>query len=139
MPAKILLVDDDADEADLFSEALSEIDRSIVCYYAKHGRQACEKLLKKGEQLPDLIFLDINMPVMDGWQCLAVLKENDLLKDIPVIMYSTSGHTRDREQAFMQGAVFFLTKPNDYLGLKDNLAKIVTHLQQNSLENLELP
>ncbi len=121
-----LLADDDADDKTLFCEALSEIDPAIVCHTASDGKEALQILSEQQIMKPNIIFLDINMPVMDGWQCLVKLKEHNTHKDIPVIMYSTSSYQRDIEQALEGGAFCFFTKPSDYRELRNILRLIAT-------------
>ena len=121
-----LLADDDADDKTLFCEALSEIDPSIVCYTASDGKEALDILSKKQIDKPNIIFLDINMPIMDGWQCLGKIKENNEHRHIPVIMYSTSSYQRDIELALESGAFCFFTKPSDYRELRSILRLIAT-------------
>ena len=122
-----LLADDDADDKTLFCEALSEIDPEIVCHTASDGKEALAILSEKQITKPNIIFLDINMPVMDGWQCLGRLKENTDYKDVPVIMYSTSSYQRDIELALQSGAFCFFTKPSDYRELRSILRLIATN------------
>lgn len=119
-----LLADDDGDDKTLFCEALAEIDPGIVCHTAGDGKEALAILSEKQTRKPSIIFLDVNMPVMDGWQCLGRLKENSDLKDIPVIMYSTSSYQRDIDQALDGGAFCFFTKPSDYRELRSILRLI---------------
>lgn len=121
-----LLADDDNDDKTLFCEALAEIDPGIVCHTAGDGKEALALLSEKQIHRPSIIFLDVNMPVMDGWQCLRRLKENADHKDIPVIMYSTSSYQRDIEQAIDGGAICFFTKPSDYRELRNILRLIAT-------------
>ena len=121
-----LLADDDSDDKTLFCEALSEIDPSIVCHTASDGKEALAILSEKQIKKPNIIFLDINMPVMDGWQCLGKLKEHTDHKDIPVIMYSTSSYQRDIDLALESGAFCFFTKPSDYRELRSILRLIAT-------------
>lgn len=121
-----LLADDDADDKTLFCEALAEIDPSIVCHTASDGKEALAILSANQIKKPSIIFLDINMPVMDGWQCLGRLKEHKEHSDIPVIMYSTSSYQRDIELALESGAFCFFTKPSDYRELRKILRLIAT-------------
>lgn len=121
-----LLADDDADDKTLFCEALSEINPDIVCHTASDGKEALAILSEKQIKKPSIIFLDINMPVMDGWQCLGRIKQDDYNKDIPVIMYSTSSYQRDIELALESGAFCFFTKPSDYRELRNILRLIAT-------------
>lgn len=130
-----LLADDDADDKTLFCEALSEIDPAIVVHTASDGKEALALLSGNQIKKPDIIFLDINMPVMDGWQCLGKLKENADLKTIPVIMYSTSSYQRDIELALDSGAFCFFTKPSDYRELR-SILKLIATSPVKSLSNV---
>jgi len=121
-----LLADDDTDDKTLFCEALAEIDPGIVCHTASDGKEALAILSQKQIEKPSIIFLDINMPVMDGWQCLGKLKASSDHRDIPVIMYSTSSYQRDIELALESGAFCFFTKPSDYRELRTILRLIAT-------------
>src|SRR5690349_6973227 len=105
------LVDDDIDDASLFQETLSNVNSAIRFAHAADGQEALDQLLSKSIS-PDLIFLDLNMPRMDGKQCLALIKQEDELKDIPVIMYTTSSQSQDIEETMLKGAVCFITKPS---------------------------
>src|SRR5438128_1904468 len=103
MTKKILLVDDDSDDREFFCEAVDEIGFDTLCFTATDGRQAIAQMDEKIIETPDLIFLDINMPIMNGWQCLSILKERQEYKSIPVIMYSTSSYTEDITKAQQLG------------------------------------
>lgn len=116
-----LIVDDDKDDQDLFTEAVHEIDKTIRCYSASDCEEAL-RFLKSGERrVPDLIFLDLNLPRINGKQCLIELKKDITLRDIPVIIYSTSSERSDIEETTQLGAVHFLTKPNKFAELCDAL------------------
>lgn len=121
---RFLLIDDDRDDRDLFSEAMFEVAPQISCECVGSWKEATGILESAGGN-PDLIFLDINLPVVSGWQCLDILKKNELYQDIPVVIYSTSSHDRDIKTAKEMGAVSFVTKPNDFGQLKDSLKKVV--------------
>ena len=86
MNKRILVVDDDNDDRELFSEALASVDPVIVCDQATDGAEALKRLSTREIDKPDIIFLDINMPVMNGWQFLSKLKSEDQYKNIPVIV-----------------------------------------------------
>jgi CheY-like chemotaxis protein len=137
MTAKtFLLVDDDRDDTELFTEAIEAVDASVRFYSATDGREALDKLSAKVIVAPDLIFLDINMPEMNGWQLLNRLKHDQDLKDIPVIMYSTSSQIKDRKNASASGALCFFTKPNSFVHLKKILEVVVSCMQQDALDVL---
>jgi CheY-like chemotaxis protein len=115
---RILFADDDQDDVDMFSEALTSVEPSVFCEFAKHGKDALNILTTPSNPKPDVIFLDLNMPVMDGWECLQILKKNALLKNIPVVIYSTSTYEVDKEKAFRLGAFCFISKPHRFTILK---------------------
>lgn len=127
------MADDDQDDATLFGEALREVDPSITCYLAADGHEMLNKLRTTGFALPDVIFLDLNLPVMDGWQCLRELKHDTILQRIPVIIYSTSSATRDKQMAAHLGATYFYSKPDNYNDLKRFLRNVARYV------NGELP
>jgi CheY-like chemotaxis protein len=131
-----LLVEDDSDDCELFTEAIEAVDASVRFYFVTDGNEALDKLSGKAIQPPDIIFLDINMPQMNGWQFLTRLKEDETLRDIPVIMYSTSSQIKDMKKASASGALCFFTKPNSFLHLKKMLEVVVFHLRQNRLDGV---
>src|ERR1700735_4572766 len=107
----ILVVDDDPDDVDLFQEALNEVDSLVNLHAAKNGLKALEFLFGTQAITPDLIFLDINMPEMNGWLCLAELKNSPAISQIPVIIYSTSVTRIDEQKASGLGALGIYQKP----------------------------
>ncbi|MGC1242911.1 MAG: response regulator [Chryseosolibacter sp.] len=130
------LADDDADDIGMFCEALSEVDRGVVCRTAENGRSAIALLSDPDERKPDVIFLDINMPVLNGWDCLKWIKSQAPLMRIPVIMYSTSSSKRDIDLAAQHGALCLMTKPESYSGLKNILQLIMENIPGNLSEAL---
>ncbi|WP_207515792.1 response regulator [Longitalea luteola] len=124
-----LLADDDIDDRELFCEALGTVDPSITCYCADNGRVALHMLdSKQPSEYPHLIFLDINMPVMNGWECLVQLKRSEAYRHIPVFIYTTSSHQREANIAFDLGADCFFTKPAEYNELKSILKIIANNI-----------
>ena len=123
---QFLLVDDDKDDRELFCEALEDVSKEISCHTAAGANEALALLATLHPGKPDVIFLDINMPLVSGWECLTLLKKNEQYKDIPVIIYSTSSHSRDIEIAHDLGAHRFITKPHDYKLLINVLTEVVT-------------
>jgi CheY-like chemotaxis protein len=135
-PKSFLIIDDDADETELFHEAMENIDRSVSCHKAINGKDAFQKLSDQEIVRPDLIFLDINMPVMNGWQFLTRIKDTLSLKDIPVIMYSTSALTTDAKNAISAGALCFVTKPNSFHQLEKVLETVIHHIKNDKLPDV---
>ncbi len=130
----ILLADDDDDDTELFCEALFEVDPGVTCTCVRDGKEVLEVLSNMKESLPDIIFLDVNMPGMNGWECLTRLKEEEAFRLIPVVMYSTSSLQRNANEALELGAVGFFIKPNDFKQLK-TLLQAITTSSHNSLLN----
>jgi len=119
------IADDDQDDKELFINALQQIDEHFIYITASDGEEALKKLLDITFQLPEIIFLDLNMPKINGKQCLIKIKENKTLQDIPVIMYSTTADKKEMEEINQLGAAFFLQKPNRFDELCNALEKIV--------------
>jgi CheY-like chemotaxis protein len=107
----ILLIDDDEDDRVLFSEVVCEIDSSIECSTINNAEAALNRLRSMTYPRPDVIFLDLNMPKIDGLQCLKELKSDRSLMDIPVVIYTTSCLEQDIKKALKLGADTFITKP----------------------------
>jgi CheY-like chemotaxis protein len=133
---KILLVDDDADDRFLFQESIQLIDRSITCTTAGNEEEALEVLTKEGEK-PDLIFLDINMPVMNGIACLKAIRSNQELKHLDVVIVSTS-ILREDEKFFQTDGTGYMEKPNDYDKLERELGVHIMAARQKLVMTTEL-
>ena len=122
---QVLLIDDDRDDAELFKEALFEINPSIGFEHYQDSKEGLQILLEKTTDLPDLIFLDINMPIISGWQCLAEFRKTEHLKNIPVIMFTTSSQPREKELAQELGAQGFITKASEYKALRESISSVI--------------
>jgi len=126
-PSKVFFIaDDDPDDRELFIEALHGIDQLSKCITAFDGQEALSKLTNGIAQLPDFIFLDLNMPRMNGKECLTEIRKHDNLHNIPVIIYSTSAEKKDVDETMRLGATFFLQKPNRFDDLSAALANIIS-------------
>ncbi len=123
---RFFIVDDDSDDQDLFIEAVNEVDSTIECVSASNCEEALDLLRNRKISMPDVIFLDLNMPRLNGKQCLVELKREAHLRDIPVIIYSTSSEKRDIEETSRLGAAHFLTKPNKFEELCKALSFVVS-------------
>jgi len=118
-----MLVDDDADDQLFFLDAISAIDKSLRCDVVNNGLEAMIWL--NTNALPEIIFLDLNMPMMNGYECLERIKTSDTLKKIPVIIFSTTSNPREAERTKLLGAESFLTKTSDFKQLKLQLGQIL--------------
>lgn len=110
-PKTLYLIDDDNDDLDFFCEAVGVIDKGIICIRATNSDEALRAFQQEDVPMPDMIFLDLNMPLVDGRQFLAEIKKLSTYKHIPVVIYSTSSHARDKDETKQLGASGFLTKP----------------------------
>lgn len=119
----IFLVDDDPDDLMLFNDAINEIDGSIQVITATNGVDALAKLKAGIDPQPDYIFVDLNMPLMNGIQCLQEIKKLPAIAHIPVIIYSTSSYERDIQQTINNGAFQYMVKPFSFQELCNQLRK----------------
>jgi CheY-like chemotaxis protein len=126
----ILLADDDFDDAEFFADALNDVDPQAKFFHAENGFGVFEQIRTLGNRMPSIIFLDLNMPEMDGWECLSILKRNPVTKNIPVMIYSTSSFQRDKQNALAGGASAFITKPSDYESLRKLMSSLTSALKR---------
>jgi CheY-like chemotaxis protein len=124
-PIYILLTDDDEADRLLFAEAFSELKINTIIHTLNDGVQLMELLNTTNEQLPHLIFLDLNMPFKNGLQCLKEIRSNQKFDDIFIAIYSTSSNEKDIEDTFRNGANIYITKPSEFNFLKQVLEKAV--------------
>jgi CheY-like chemotaxis protein len=120
---RILLVDDDADDQIYFKDALQEVATPVVCEVANNGNEALQQI--EIPPPPDLIFLDLNMPIMNGYECLAALKSETRFRHIPVVIFTTSKNAKDIERSKKMGASLYFTKPADFKTLCFKLNEII--------------
>ena len=120
------MADDDADDRMFFKEALDELNLQVDLRTVKDGLELMNYLLGSGIILPQVIFLDLNMPLKNGFQCLSEIRSLKAFQDIFIIIYSTTARPADVELAFNKGASLFINKPSSYDELKKTLLKIFT-------------
>ncbi|HEX8270752.1 MAG TPA: response regulator [Flavobacterium sp.] len=119
---KVLLADDDPDDRELFTEAFIGQDAEVVS--VSDGIKLM-KNLSNAVELPDFIFLDLNMPEKNGLQCLREIRSDSRLQDLIVIIYSTSSSRKDIEDTFKYGANMYVTKPNTFGELRKTVDGII--------------
>lgn len=123
-PVKILLAEDDKEDQELFIDALNEADVPSEVTTVENGQQLLDTLKDESEPDPDIIFIDVNMPVKGGKQALEEIKGDKELRDIPAVMLSTWDHPSDIEDAFEKGADLYVQKPNSFAGFVLILKKV---------------
>ena len=121
---KITLADDDEDDYDFFSEAIHSFVPHVTISRAFDGADLISQLEAAPGKLPDLIFLDLNMPCRNGFECLSVLKSVEHWKSIPVIIYSTSAFADQVDTTYKIGANLYVQKPGDFGDIKKTVEKI---------------
>lgn len=134
---KIILADDDEDDRLFFIEAFEELRMKTEVTTVNDGNALMKKLDCSAEQLPHILFLDLNMPFKNGMECLKEIKNNPLLKNIAIAIYSTSSADTDVENTFVQGANVYIKKPSDFDQLKKILSVVVTTNWQYQTSGLD--
>ncbi|MEO6177396.1 MAG: response regulator [Flavobacterium circumlabens] len=123
-PLKIILAEDDRDDQELFMEALSATKVPSEVITVENGKELVDTLKDTSESKPDIVFIDINMPVKGGKEALAEIKSDQKLKEIPAVMLSTSDHPSDIEDTFNNGANLYIQKPSSFNGFIVILKKV---------------
>ena len=123
-PLNFLLIDDDIDDHEIFSMALKKVDSSIIVNYAHDGVEALKKLQELVPR-PHLILLDLNMPRMNGKQCLKAIREDEVFGNTPIYIYSTSALPDVVEETIKMGATGYIEKPADIPTLIGVLEELV--------------
>jgi len=121
----IFYADDDDDDRELFADALEEVDPAIQLILARNGFEVIQ-LLESQKELPDYIFLDINMPLMSGKECLMRLKRVDRLRSVPIIMYTTTSNKEEFKNLVLLGAADCVVKGISFKAIKDSLRSILS-------------
>ena len=124
-----MLAEDDHDDYLFFAEALDKVDAGLQLYRAKNGLE-CINMMK--EQDFDLIFLDLNMPIKNGIDCLKYIESAQPPITAPAIIYSTSHYLKDIDTSFKMGAYFYIIKPAEANQLPDILSNVFAHFDKSS-------
>ena len=128
----ILLADDDTDDCCFFKEALEELPLSATLSTVNDGIQLMNFLASHADNLPDVLFLDLNMPLKTGFECLSEIKCNDKLKYLPIIIFSTSLDLEIVNLLYQKGAQYYIRKPGEYSKLKKVISDALMFTAQNN-------
>ncbi|MEO6252053.1 MAG: response regulator [Ferruginibacter sp.] len=128
----IMLADDDMDDRAFFKDALESLPITTKLTTVNDGEALMNFLIENPECLPNVIFLDINMPRKNGFECLAEIKHHENLKDLPVIMFSTSGSQEKISVLFQTGADIYIKKPSNFA----QLVQVLHHALPMAAENI---
>ncbi|WP_373518009.1 response regulator [Pricia sp.] len=119
----IALADDDEDDRMFFVEALEELALRVKVCLFKNGQELLDFLNLSNTEKPDLVFLDLNMPIKNGLECLREIRQNSKLRNVSIAIYSTSSSEKDIEDTFLNGANLYINKPNNFSKLLEALEK----------------
>jgi len=119
----VILADDDIDDIDIFKEAISSIDGNIKLEIVKNGRELMSLL---SHMLPDLLFLDLEMPQKNGLECLVEIRGDKKLKDIPTVVFSSTTRPSNIQTAYEMGGHLFLVKSPVYSELTTAIKAVVS-------------
>ena len=125
-PLHILLADDDEDDRLIFKDAINEVKVKTKITIVNDGVQLMEYLQETEDELPQIVFLDLNMPRKGGIECLKEIRSDPRLKDLSIAIYSTSASEQDIEDTFIKGANIYIKKPNDFNTLVKVLGEVIT-------------
>ncbi len=128
----ILLADDDSDDCYFFKEALKESTLTTHLTVVNDGEQLMQLLTNETTILPDVLFLDLNMPRKNGFECLAEIKRNEKLKQLPVIIYSTTFHKKIGDLLYKNGANYYIGKPSEIAQLKNVVRQTLTFIAEGN-------
>ena len=122
----IILADDDEDDRLFFTDAFDEIKMNTKVNTFEDGVELMSYLNKEDAILPNVLFLDLNMPKKSGIECLVEIKASDKMSGIAIVIYSTSASEEDIEKTFVLGANIYIKKPDSFLKLKKVLSEVVS-------------
>ncbi len=124
-PIQILLADDDEDDRLFFEDAINSINIATELTMVENGKEMMNFLLVEELVLPDIIFLDLNMPGNSGLEYLKEIRQNTKLSTLSIAIYSTSSSEQDIEETFVNGANIYIKKPNTVNDLQEVLKKVL--------------
>ncbi len=124
----VLHADDDNDDREFFKEALDSMNPPTHHMAVNDGEQLMQYLENEKNELPDILFLDLNMPRKNGFECLKAIKVNERLKKMPIIIFSTAFEQEMVSRLYDDGAQYYIQKPSDFDKLKQVIAQTFTTL-----------
>lgn len=130
-PYYVFLIDDDEDDRDLFKDALLEIPTETQVVTFSNGIELLSFLKEESNRPPQIIFLDLNMPMMSGEECLQKIRENPRFTNLPIVIFSTSIVEQLVKRVKSLGASLYVKKPSSFSSLKSILENCITALLEN--------
>lgn len=130
-PINLLLADDDKDDCLLFKDALDELSLSVSFKEVNDGEQLMKELTTN-DALPDVLFLDLNMPRKNGFECLEEIRLNERFNNVPIIIISTSLDPDIVNSLYKNGAQHYIRKPSKYSKLKEVIQNALFSINHSS-------
>ncbi|TMI66413.1 MAG: response regulator [Bacteroidetes bacterium] len=128
----LLLADDDMDDCDFFKDALNDLSIATNLTLVHNGVELMQLLTKKELELPHALYLDFNMPRKNGFECLIEIRSNEKLKELPIIIFSTSFDKEVVDLLYVNGANYYIRKPAEFSNLKKVIFKSLTLILGNN-------
>ncbi|MBC7439854.1 MAG: response regulator [Flavobacterium sp.] len=122
----IFLTDDDLDDCKFFSDALNELKINSILTVTSNGVELMDVLVTVVPPPPYVIFLDLNLPKKNGFECLKEIRDNKKLMNIPVVVLSTSSNRDFIEQSYKYGANYYICKPKSFSLLKKSIETVLS-------------
>jgi len=132
-PINVLLADDDTDDCLFFKDAIMEVVPEKNFTAVHDGEQLMQLLLQETNQIPDILFLDLNMPRKNGFECLSEIRQNKKLKSLPIIIFSTSYEQEMVNLLYENGAQYYIRKPTEFLQFKKIILHTLTIIMQKNM------
>lgn len=130
----VLLADDDDDDRLLFEDALEDLGYPTKLTLAINGVELMEALKRKENPLPQILFLDLNMPLKNGVECLSEIRADKDFDALKIVIYSTSLIKETVDKLYMNRADYYIQKPSDYEGLKKVIKNVLDLSKQDKIK-----
>lgn len=130
----ILLADEDEDDCMFFKDALEELTITASLITVNNGVELMDFLKDNLSNLPQVLFLDLNMPCKSGTECLSEIKESEMFRGLPVIIYSTSSNLEVMDVLYGKGAQYYIRKPADFADLKFVINKAISFIKEKNVQ-----
>lgn len=121
----IFLADDDPDDRSLFEQALNGFSTKHKMQFFHNGKELLDYFNQPDAEIPDILFLDLNMPYFTGTECLIEIRKNPRYRELPIAIYSTSSSEKDQEDTFVNGANVYIKKPDSFDKLQKVLQEVI--------------
>ncbi len=128
----IILADDDIDDCSFFKEVLEELPITSIFKTVQDGVELMRLLSSNFPNLPDIIFLDLNMPRKNGLECLTEIKKDEKLKHLPVVIFSTSLDIQVMNLLYSNGAHYYIRKPGEFAKLRAVIYEAIIAISQKT-------